>query len=260
MAHSSLKFFGLFNSVLSRFSSTVCFNSQFVGFLLLVWVFLVATGENNVFRTGKSESKAKSLAGWSRGRCHAWNYTPRLMWFGISSWLSPSNEQGYMSQLWKAANLPCCNERPECSSKKWRLKEQCQPACAIQICTSRARIPRQRSGASLQPDDPPRPVSSSGGSAWAAEPVPRGLGFLGAPAGAVFMNGSDGTPPWARGVTASPHCCYTRTALTGEQKAEWSGAAANSGKDNLGNYLILPFFWRLFCLLFPCIQNAVCNK
>lgn len=87
-----------------------------------------------------------------------------------------------------------------------------------------------------------------------------GPGFLGAPAEAVFMNGSDGTPPWARGVTASPHCCYTRTALTGEQRAEWSGAAANSGKDNLGNYLILPFFWRLFCLLFPCIQNAVCNK
>lgn len=87
-----------------------------------------------------------------------------------------------------------------------------------------------------------------------------GPGFLGAPAQAVFMNGSDGTPPWAHGVTASPHCCYTRTALTGEQKAEWSGAAANSGKDNLGNYLILPFFWRIFCLLFPCIQNVVCNK
>lgn len=96
---------------------------------------------------------------------------------------------------------------------------------------------------------------------WAEEPVPGGgPGFLGTPAGAVFMNGSDGTPLWARGVTASPHCCYTRTALTGEQKTEWSGAAANSGKDNLGNYLILPFFWRLFGLLFPCIQNVVCNK
>lgn len=58
--------FGLFstcNSALSRFSSTVCFNSQFAGFLLLVWVLLIATGENNVFRTGKSESKAKTLAG-----------------------------------------------------------------------------------------------------------------------------------------------------------------------------------------------------
>lgn len=76
MAHFSLQFFGLFstfNSVLSRFSSTVCFNSQFVGFLLLVWVFLIATRGNNVFRTGKSESEAKTLAVWSRGRCHAWN-------------------------------------------------------------------------------------------------------------------------------------------------------------------------------------------
>lgn len=55
-----------FNSVLFRFSSTVCFNSQFVGFLLLAWVFLIATGENNVFRTGKSESEAKTLVGWDR--------------------------------------------------------------------------------------------------------------------------------------------------------------------------------------------------
>lgn len=36
----------------------------------------------------------------------------------------------------------------------------------------------------------------------------------------VFMNGFDGTPLLAYSVTASPHCYYTRTALTGEQKAE----------------------------------------
>lgn len=36
----------------------------------------------------------------------------------------------------------------------------------------------------------------------------------------IFMNGFDGTPLLAYSVTASPHCYYTRTALTGEQKAE----------------------------------------
>lgn len=66
----------------------------------------------------------------------------------------------------------------------------------------------------------------------------------------AFMNGFDGTRLLAYSVTASPHCYYTRTALTGEQKAEWTWAAANSGKDNLGNYLILPFFGGYFVCCF----------
>lgn len=89
------------------------------------------------------------------------------------------------------------------------------------------------------------------------ELIIRGPHFLCALAGShstapssAFMNGFDGTPLLAYSVTASPHCYYTRTALTGEQKAEWTRAAANSGKDNLGNYLILPFFGGYFVCCF----------
>lgn len=49
LAHFSWKFFCLFrtlSSILCRFSSTVCLNSQFAGFLLLMGVFLIATGKN----------------------------------------------------------------------------------------------------------------------------------------------------------------------------------------------------------------------
>lgn len=57
------------------------------------------------------------------------------------------------------------------------------------------------------------------------------------------MNGLTELLPLALSVTASLHCHHTRTALNRETKGWMSPRpAANSGRDNLGNYLILPFF------------------
>ena len=168
MAHFFLQFFSLFstfNGALSRFSSTVCFNSPFVGFLLLVWVFHIATGENNVFRTGKSESKAKTLAGWSRGRCHAWNCTPRSTWLGIWSW---------SLQPWRAVSSPCRNSNKFWFRKKGFWKSRDNPLALHKAVRAEQRFPAGGWGQVSDQTPYGRPASSSGGDAAAAEPVPRG--------------------------------------------------------------------------------------
>lgn len=126
--------------------------------------FSLRTGEDNVCRTGKSESKANTPVGWSRGRCHD---TPCSTWLGISGilyqvilWRCEKVKRWKSEKVW---DLCCCNKNPECLAKKGIFKKLGGPACV----THRAAWAEQRLPTGVaNPWEPLRGLRSRSSGAW----------------------------------------------------------------------------------------------
>lgn len=89
--HFSLQFFYLFssfNSVLSRFSSTVCFTTQFAGFLLLLRVFLIANRREQCLQNWEKRYQSQQTSRAMQGQ---------MPWYSLLSvtwdfwWSLPAN-------------------------------------------------------------------------------------------------------------------------------------------------------------------------